>query len=407
MQLVGPLFPLEGFLWNLVRKVDSLLPLFWLFFLFFSRLDFVRPLDQRIPSDDEDEEEEGNEDDEEKAEGDDVRGKDGSQGEVDEHRKREEHEEREDDREELGDDHDDKQDGEETDVDSEWEGGSPPQQPPIVSKRGATLRSRPRTRSKKRAPSPSTGADKAIRGGEEKGTKPQRDEAGENKPIEVARNTSTISSGGGKATAAAAVVTKGEEKQAQGKLCIKARPATGDDQSGRETRRLRRRINETVRIPALSVAAAITARECPETKLTNPCPSAGKSREIAAGKNDGQPIGVMNKRGMDGEGKDKETAGQEGRIEEKSKEGHDEGRQREGQEHDGKEEEEDDDGLPVVQTLEELRRFVRLEGSVVGHRRCMWADTFAHHVVSRRLGLTILFIDMVSFFDISGETREH
>lgn len=56
----------------------------------------------------------------------------------------------------------------------------------------------------------------------------------------------------------------------------------------------------------------------------------------------------------------------------------------------------DDEGLPVVRTLDELRSFMRLEGSVVGHGRCMWADTFAHHVVSRRLGVTILFVDMVS-----------
>lgn len=54
------------------------------------------------------------------------------------------------------------------------------------------------------------------------------------------------------------------------------------------------------------------------------------------------------------------------------------------------------DGLPFVQTVEDLRRFVRLEGSVVGHGSCMWADTFAHHVVSRRLKITILFVDMVS-----------
>lgn len=58
----------------------------------------------------------------------------------------------------------------------------------------------------------------------------------------------------------------------------------------------------------------------------------------------------------------------------------------------------EDDGLPFVQSVDELRRFVRLEGSEVGHRRCMWADTFAHHVVSRRLRLTILFVDMVSYF---------
>lgn len=56
-----------------------------------------------------------------------------------------------------------------------------------------------------------------------------------------------------------------------------------------------------------------------------------------------------------------------------------------------------DEGLPVVESVDELRRFVQLEGSVVGHGRCMWADTFAHHVISRRLRLTILFIDMVSY----------
>lgn len=66
----------------------------------------------------------------------------------------------------------------------------------------------------------------------------------------------------------------------------------------------------------------------------------------------------------------------------------------------GKAEEEDgdkkDQGLPYVENVEELRRFMRLEGSEVGHGRCMWADTFAFHVVARRLKLTILFVDMVS-----------
>eukprot|EP00903_Cladosiphon_okamuranus_P013701 g12757.t1 len=56
--------------------------------------------------------------------------------------------------------------------------------------------------------------------------------------------------------------------------------------------------------------------------------------------------------------------------------------------------EDQDEGLPFVQTVEDLRRFLRREGSVVGHGNCMWADTFAHHVVSRRLKITILFVDM-------------
>ena len=71
-------------------------------------------------------------------------------------------------------------------------------------------------------------------------------------------------------------------------------------------------------------------------------------------------------------------------------------------EEEEKDEEEEKQELPVVTTLDELRRFVRLEGSVVGHGRCMWADTFAHHVVSRRLGLTILFVDMVSGSEFAG-----
>lgn len=60
-------------------------------------------------------------------------------------------------------------------------------------------------------------------------------------------------------------------------------------------------------------------------------------------------------------------------------------------------EEEDDEALPFVSSLEELREFVRLEGSIVGHGKCLWADTFAFHVISRRLGITILFVDMVSY----------
>lgn len=62
----------------------------------------------------------------------------------------------------------------------------------------------------------------------------------------------------------------------------------------------------------------------------------------------------------------------------------------------GYDEEKEDEGLPYVGNVEELRQFMRLEGSEVGHGRCMWADTFAFHVVARRLKLTILFVDMVS-----------
>ncbi|CAM9737122.1 unnamed protein product [Sphacelaria rigidula] len=60
----------------------------------------------------------------------------------------------------------------------------------------------------------------------------------------------------------------------------------------------------------------------------------------------------------------------------------------------GYDEEKEDEGLPYVGNVEELRQFMRLEGSEVGHGRCMWADTFAFHVVARRLKLTILFVDM-------------
>lgn len=66
--------------------------------------------------------------------------------------------------------------------------------------------------------------------------------------------------------------------------------------------------------------------------------------------------------------------------------------------------EEDDEALPFVSSVEELREFVRLEGSIVGHGRCLWADTFAFHVISRRLGITILFVDMVSYVFFSEGT---
>ncbi|CAM9245228.1 unnamed protein product, partial [Discosporangium mesarthrocarpum] len=55
---------------------------------------------------------------------------------------------------------------------------------------------------------------------------------------------------------------------------------------------------------------------------------------------------------------------------------------------------EKEDRMPLVTTVEELRRFFQREGSVVGHKRCMWADDFAHLVVAERLQLAILFVDM-------------
>ena len=63
--------------------------------------------------------------------------------------------------------------------------------------------------------------------------------------------------------------------------------------------------------------------------------------------------------------------------------------------------EEEDEALPFVSSLEELREFVRREGSVEGHGKCLWADSFAFHVISRRLGVTILSVDMVSYGYVS------
>jgi len=73
----------------------------------------------------------------------------------------------------------------------------------------------------------------------------------------------------------------------------------------------------------------------------------------------------------------------------------------EGGDQEDEEEGGEDEALPFVSSLEELREFVRREGSVVGHGKCLWADSFAFHVISRRLGVTILFVDMVSYGYVS------
>ena len=44
--------------------------------------------------------------------------------------------------------------------------------------------------------------------------------------------------------------------------------------------------------------------------------------------------------------------------------------------------------------MEELRRFVQLEGSRVGVANCMWADEFAQAIVADFLNICILFVDM-------------
>lgn len=98
--------------------------------------------------------------------------------------------------------------------------------------------------------------------------------------------------------------------------------------------------------------------------------------------------GVLGKRRRGKEAVASEGGGDKSVEEEEEKEGEEEG----------------DEALPFVSSLEELREFVRLEGSIVGHGKCLWADSFAFHVISRRLGITILFVDMVSYVSVSVGT---
>eukprot|EP00611_Tribonema_gayanum_P014460 TRINITY_DN2583_c0_g1_i1.p2 TRINITY_DN2583_c0_g1~~TRINITY_DN2583_c0_g1_i1.p2 ORF type:complete len:330 (-),score=155.71 TRINITY_DN2583_c0_g1_i1:204-1193(-) len=48
----------------------------------------------------------------------------------------------------------------------------------------------------------------------------------------------------------------------------------------------------------------------------------------------------------------------------------------------------------AVQTVEQLREYIRREGSACGAGECMWADDAAFAVVAQRLRLGILFVDM-------------
>lgn len=182
-------------------------------------------------------------------------------------------------------------------------------------------------------------------------------------------------------------------------------PASGDiatSVSDRDARRLGRRRNRGMGIEAAAAAAAAAAQ--PSTREN---PTGRKDKVPAVVSRCGKTCGGSSRRSVElasratssrkGENSHVQAGAVSGSGEEEV-DGAGNGNVEEG----GEEDEEENEGLPVVHSVEELRRFVRREGAVFGHGRCLWADTHAHHVVSRRLRLTILFVDMVRTATGSG-----
>lgn len=302
-----------------------------------SRLDFVRPLDERIPSDDEEEDDDGKDDDSYKGDAESAASLSQSQSQSQSQRSR-------------------------------------PKSPtsPRKSASGSRLSGAAKTRGRKKEDN-GTSADGGSEGGGSKG--------GKGKGRRGKRG-----GGGGDEDAAIAATCTGDEDGVEdnGNVAVTAVPTL--PASDRHSRRLRRHRNggggpsATAESPAAATNASKNeenAKSSSSQPATSAAAAAGTPSRKSARLGRGRQMEGDWRVGADSEGKGAGTGGATG---EKGNNG----------------KEDQDEGLPFVQTVEDLRRFVRLEGSVVGHGNCMWADTFAHHVVSRRLKITILFVDMVS-----------
>lgn len=306
-----------------------------------SRLDFVRPLDERIPSDDEEDEDDDDRDD----------------------------------------------DSYKDDAESA-----------ASSSQSQSQGSRSKSRTSPRKPSP---ASRLSRPASTRGRKQEKDVPNADDGSEGGLSKGRSGKRGGGEDAGKASTCAGDEADTatedgvddEGDVTVTA--VSTSPASDRHARRLRRRCNggggppPPAESPAVATNASMNEMNVkPSCSQPQPAAAATAAATVGSPSRRSARLGKGRKPegdwrvGGDGVGKGGVTGGTENG--EKCAMGKEDRH------------EDQNEGLPFVQTVEDLRRFVRLEGSVVGHGNCMWADTFAHHVVARRLNITILFVDMVS-----------
>eukprot|EP00752_Nemacystus_decipiens_P006910 g6204.t1 len=305
-------------------------------------LDFVRPLDERIPSDDD----EDDEDDEDK---DDDSYKDDAESAA-------------------------------SLSQSQSQGSrSKSRTSPRKSSAGSRLSRAGKTRGRKKENGVQIADDDGSEGGNGKGRRGKRGGGGGRR------------GGGGDEDAGEASTCTGDEGGVddsgngndEGDVAVTG--VSTSPASERHARRLRRR-RDGDKGPSAAIESPAVATDTPK-KAKNAKPSLSQPATGAVGS-------PSRKSARLGRGRHKEEEWRVGADSSGGKGGETAGTENREKGNKGTEDQDQNEGLPFVQTVEDLRRFVRLEGSVVGHGNCMWADTFAHHVVARRLKITILFVDM-------------
>lgn len=334
-----------------------------------SRLDFVRPLDERIPSDDEEEDEDENEDEEDEDE-----------------------------------EEDEEEDSYKDDAASAPSSQSQSQSQSQASQPKNSAVTSHKSSSQSRLPAPIA----PVRDPTESGPNIEGGSGGERTEIKKGKGGSGEGKKSGSAGRMSAsrgheAVSNEDDAGAADTVEVMASTASSD----RTARRLERHRNREIALFGLARSTVMTGTDASTNKnTTTPNPSSSPPRAPPAPLATGSTPRKSARLGRGQRTPDPWRVGNDSGEEEEERGGNE--TENDEDEEGGEEEEEGEaEGLPVVRTVEELRRFVRLEGSIVGHDNCMWADTFAHHVLSRKLKITILFVDMVSVMrERSSETPE-